>query len=58
MTFDGIEGGGSIGGGHDAETVALEVGSHEPDDLGVVVDDEDRALGERRCRRGWASRAW
>ena len=31
-----------------AKPVALEVGPHEADDLGVVVDDEDRSLGDRR----------
>ena len=44
MAFDGVEGAGSVGRGHDAEAVALEVRSHQPDDLRVVVDDEDRPL--------------
>ena len=51
MALDGVEGGRTVRGGHDAEAVALEVGAHQPDDLGVVVDDQDRSLGDRRG--GW-----
>ncbi len=51
VALDGIEGGRAVGGGHDREAVALEVGAHQADDLGVVVDDEDRSLGDRRG--GW-----
>ena len=58
MALDGFEGGRAVGRGHDREAVALEVGAHEPDDLGVVVDDEDRSLGERLGRLGSASQAW
>ena len=48
MALDGVEGAGAVGRGHDAEAVALEVRAHQADDLGVVVDDEDRSLGDRR----------
>ena len=58
VAFDGVERGRAVGGGHDREAVALEVGAHQPDDLGVVVDDEDRALGDRRGGSGSASSAW
>ena len=51
VALDGVEGGRTVGGGHDAEAVTLEVRAHQPDDLGVVVDDEDRSLGDRRG--GW-----
>ena len=51
VRLDGIERGGAVGGGHDREAVALEVGPHEPDDLGVVVDDEDRGGRDRRIGR-------
>ena len=47
VPLDGVEGGRAVGRGDDREPVALEVGPHEPDDLGVVVDDEDRALRDR-----------
>jgi hypothetical protein len=55
MTLDGIEGSRAIRRGHDAEAVAFEVRAHEADDLGVVIDDEDRALRERRGWSGMAS---
>ena len=58
VALDGVEGGRAVGGGHDREAVALEVGAHQPDDLGVVVDDEDRSLGDRRGGLGSASGAW
>ena len=48
VAFDGIERGRAVRRGHDREAVALEVRPHQPDDLGVVVDDQDRSLGERR----------
>ena len=53
VALDGVEGGRTVGGRDDREAVALEVGAHEPDDLGVVVDDEDRSLGDA-ARDGWA----
>ena len=51
VAFDGVEGGRAVRRGHDREAVALEVRAHQPDDLGVVVDDQDRSLGERRGGR-------
>ena len=53
VALDGVEGGRAVGGGHDGEAVALEVRPHEPDDLGVVVDDEDRSFGDGH---GWLDR--
>ena len=53
VAFDGVERGRAVRRGHDREAVALEVRAHQPDDLGVVVDDQDRALGERRGGRAW-----
>ncbi len=50
VALDGVEGGRPVRRGHDREAVALQVGADEPHDLGVVVDDQDRALGERRVR--------
>ena len=56
--LDGVERGRAVGGRDDAEPVALEVGPDEPDDLGVVVDDEDRR-GRVAARGSWrASAAW
>ena len=52
VALDGFEGGWTVRGGHDREAVALEVGAHQTDDLGVVVDDEDRSIGERLGRLG------
>ena len=48
MAFDGVEGGRTIASRDDGEPVAFEVRADEPDDLCVVVDDQDRAIGERR----------
>jgi hypothetical protein len=48
MRLDRVQGGRSVGGGDDPIAFALEVRPDEPDDLGVVVDDEDRPVGERR----------
>ena len=45
MAIDGGEGGTTVGRGDHVEPVALEVGAHEPDDLLVVVHDEDRTNG-------------
>ena len=42
VRLDGVERGRPVGRGHDTEAVALQVRPHEPDDLRVVVDDEDR----------------
>ena len=58
MALDGVEGGRAVGRGHDREPVALEVCAHEADDLGVVVDDEDRPFRGRLRRAGPASEAW
>ena len=46
MRLDRVQRRGPIGGRHDAEPVPLQIRPDEPDDLGVVVDDEDRAVGE------------
>ena len=51
VAFDRVERSRAVRGGHHAEAVALEVGAHEPDDLGVVVDDQDRSLRERCAGR-------
>ena len=48
--LDGVERGRPVRGGHDREALALEVGPHQPDDLRVVIDDEDRSLGTRLVR--------
>ena len=45
VVLDRVEGGRPVGGGHDAIALALQVGPDEPDDLGVVVDDEDGPIG-------------
>ena len=50
VAFDGVEGGRAVGRGHDRESFTFQVGPHEPDDLRVVIDHEDRAL--RDGRRG------
>ncbi len=52
VPFDGVERSRAVGRGHNREAVPFQVGAHEPDDLGVVVDDQDRAIREwrRRCR--------
>jgi hypothetical protein len=52
MGLDRIEGGRPVGGGDDREPVALEVRPDEPDDLGVVVDDQDRPIGQGRRLHG------
>jgi len=38
--------GRSVGRRHDGEPVTFEIGPDEPDDLGVVIDDEDRPIGD------------
>ena len=48
--LDRVEGGRPVRCSHDPEAVAFEIGPHEPDDLGVVVDDEDRGRRDRRIR--------
>ena len=58
VRLDGVERGRPVGGRHDRVALALEVGAHEPDDLGVVVDDEDRSLGSRLGGAWRASAAW
>ena len=45
MVLDRGESGGPVGGRHDAIALALQVGAHEPDDLGVVVHDQDGSIG-------------
>ena len=42
VLLDRAERGPAVAGGHDPEALALEVRPDESDDLGVVVDDEDR----------------
>jgi hypothetical protein len=37
--------------GHDAEPVAFQVRPDQPDDLGVIVDDEDRSGGDGAVAR-------
>ena len=54
VPLDRVERGRPVRGGHDAEPVALQVRPDEPDDLRVVVDDEDRPVG---AGQGSASRA-
>ena len=61
VRLDRVERRRPVGRGHDREPVALEVRAHEPDDLRVVVDDEDRVARDvaRRVREsGSASAAW
>ena len=41
-----------VGRGHDREPVALQVRPDEPDDLRVIVDDEDRPVGQGGGLRG------
>ena len=48
VRLDRVERGRPVGRGDDAEPVALEVRPDEPDDLRVVVDDEDRPIGQGR----------
>ncbi len=51
MRLDGLERGWPVCGGHDREPVPLQVRPHKPDDLRVVVDDEDRSSRDRRVSR-------
>lgn len=44
MSLDRVQGGRSVRRGHDAEAVALQVRAHQPDDLRIVIDDQDRPL--------------
>ena len=58
VRLDRIERGRPVGGRHDREAVALQVRPDEPDDLRVVVDDEDRrGRGSPGRRSGRASAA-
>jgi hypothetical protein len=47
VRLDRLEGGRAVGSGHDREAVAFEVRPDQADDLGVVVDDEDRTVRPR-----------
>ena len=51
VRLDGLERRRPIRGGHDREAVPLQVRPHEPDDLRVIVDDEDRRSRDGRVSR-------
>jgi hypothetical protein len=48
LRFDCVERRGSVARGDDPVALALEVRPDEANDLRVVVDDEDRSVGEWR----------
>ena len=41
LVLGGVEGGGAVGGGDDVELAGLQVDPQRPEDLGLVVDDQD-----------------